>query len=151
MEEEMFNELVRFFNNTRKAKSVGFELLPKTHINYGTFHFDNYIKCYVGDFTFNVSSEFYGLFYSYRCQVYVDNILVYESGWIHSVPKEMKRKIKESLQVIKDYNKKCKSHKLNSSYKQRLKEEEFIEKQKKIAKFESDKKKLIDKFTTNKY
>jgi len=79
--------------------------------------------------------------------IYVEDILVYEDGWKHKIPKEMKVEINNIFNEINKYNKECNKQNIINSYNQITKAKKLNDKQNKIRKYENEKLRLIKLFS----
>lgn len=137
--------IVDYFHNIRMAKSVGYKTPEIVRNEIGYWGFENFMCFKEGDFYFRVEHD-QSLFGLHTVIIDVDRIKVYEDGWIHTVPKEMRQKIKESVGQLKAYNLKCKENKLKRTYFEYQKRIKLEQKQSEIKKYEDEKRKLIEKF-----
>lgn len=138
--------LIDYFHNVRAAEKVGYYKPENTYISWGYWSFENFVV-YRKDNTRIKVAHGEGLFDGYEITVTIEDILVYESGWIHSVPKKMKDHVFSIVKELKSYNKDCKSEKIHKQLKQLIEQKRLRDEEKKAAKFkeESDKLKSIFK------
>lgn len=142
----MRSTLINHFHVLRMAKSVKWETPTLMFNSYGRWHFNNYITFVRNGFRFEISCEDDVLWMTYRVSVRVDKIVVYQDGWIHNVPSEMKRQIRNTVKEIDVLNKEYKKKKLDKTYNNIQKQYKEEEKAKKLKKHEDEKRILIDKF-----
>lgn len=142
----MRKTLITYFHNIRMAYALGHKIPGEINNRFGYWDFENYMTFKKDDFNFKISED-KSLFGFHKVFVFVDDILIYhQDSWIHSVPKEMKIKVEQIINVLKEYNNQCNKNKLTKSYNQYLIQKEIEKKQKEKRKREEEKRYLIEKF-----
>jgi len=86
------------------------------------------------------------LFGGHWVRIYIDNILVFEDGYIHNIPKEMKQQIKLEVANIKLWNKEQIKSGIYDKYNNLLKNEKAKRKEREKQKFLNEQKYLLDKY-----
>ncbi|MGK4040865.1 hypothetical protein AB0Y20_01090 [Heyndrickxia oleronia] len=142
----MKKDLISYFYNVRMSEKLNLSVPSGIHNKYGYWSFENYMTFKLGDFDFRIEED-RSLFGTMKVLITVDNITIFNNGWIHSVPDQMKISLKIELKSVKEFNKKCKKNKVSRSYDRLLKQKKLEEKQHQIRKFEDEKRTLIDKFS----
>ena len=99
------------------------------------------------DITINCKYDmFKDLFGGHYVRIYIDNILVFEDGYIHNIPKEMKQQIKLEAANIKLWNKEQIKNGIYDKYNNLLKNEKAKRKEREKQKFLNEQKYLLDKY-----
>jgi len=86
------------------------------------------------------------MFGGHWVRIYIDNILVFEDGYIHNIPKEMKQQIKLEVANIKLWNKEQIKSGIYDKYNNLLKNEKAKRKEREKQKFLNEQKYLLDKY-----
>ena len=86
------------------------------------------------------------LFGGHWVRIYIDNILVFEDGYIHNIPKEMKQQIKLEVANLKKWNKEQIKSGLYEKYDNLLKNRKAKKKESEKQKFLNEQKYLLDKY-----
>jgi len=79
-------------------------------------------------------------------RIFVDNILVFEDGYIHNIPKEMKQQIKLEVANLKKWNKEQIKSGLYTKYNNLLKNRKANKNEAEKQKFLNEQKYLLDKY-----
>lgn len=140
------NKLRKFYYNSRYVDQIGHQLPDGTLIKYGRFAFDNYTLYANNDISITVAVDDDPFIDIFNITILIDHIVVYQDGWIHNVPKEMKEFVYNHIKKLNDFNKQCKQDNVYKTYKQQLKKAEQEKKLAKKQKFKKERQILIDKF-----
>lgn len=137
----MRNKLKRYFKLAQTARAVDYPLPPKTYVRRGQYYFDNWVSTGFERIKFVVryDTTFFG---EWTYEIFIEDIRVYNNGWIHKTPQEMKLDIKECLMRLNEWSNKASKDRINESYRQISKRNKLREKQEKIDKFQKEQKKL---------
>lgn len=133
-----------YHDNVKMADSLNLNIPGNILILYGEFDFNNYISFKRGDFRFKISKEFFCMFV--EVSIWVDDILVYNDGWNHNVPIEMKNKLKEIIKEIRIINKEYKKMKLTKMYNVNEKFLKLKKKQRENENYKKEQQYLLSKF-----
>lgn len=142
----MRKTLISHLHRVREASVVGWEFPKLIDQRYGMYNFDNYMVFKRNGFMFRISYEDAILWYSHEVSIYIDDIKVYQDGWIHNTPNEMKKEIKNTVKEIEKINKKWRKDKLGASYRKLQRKKKKDKKLEKIRLFEDEKKRLHEKY-----